>query len=100
MSETHQIDLSETEDEIGRDNVKVLGLDIHNPVFLMSSVLILMFVIGTLIYPEAAKEMLDGAKGWSIQHFDWLFIWGANLFVIFCIPLLYTKKAKDRPTTA
>ena len=89
MSETSQTDPYETDYEIGQDNVSVLGLDIHNPVFLMSSVLILMFVVGTLIYPEAAKEMLDGAKGWSIQHFDWLFIWGANLFVIFCIALVF-----------
>ncbi|MGB0723206.1 MAG: BCCT family transporter [Gammaproteobacteria bacterium] len=89
MSENIETDPYETDYEVGQDNLQMFGMDLHNPVFFMSAVLILTFVIGTLMFPEGAKEMLDGAKGWSINNFDWLFIWGANLFVIFCIALVF-----------
>ena len=47
--------------------------------------MILLFVIGVLIAPEAAKGAFDGAKWWSIGAFDWLFMIGGNIFVIFCL---------------
>ena len=72
---------------VGQDNVKLLGLDIHNPVFFISALLSIVFVIGTLMFPADARLMLDGAKNWSIEHFDWLFTGSANLFVIFCLLL-------------
>ena len=34
--------------EIGEHNIRVLGLDIHNPVFLVSAVLAVALVVGTL----------------------------------------------------
>lgn len=34
-----------TEYELGQDNIRPLGLDIHNPVFMISSVLIAGFVL-------------------------------------------------------
>lgn len=87
---------NETDYEIGQDNVKILGLDIHNPVFLLSALLIITFVVGTVMLPTDAKTMLDGAKGWSIDNFDWLFIWGANIFVIFCLILIVLPLGKIR----
>ena len=68
--------------EVGQDNLQMFGMDLHNPVFFISAGLILLFVIGTLMFPTEANSMLDGAKGWSIQNFDWLFIWAGNLFVV------------------
>ncbi|MCU7796048.1 MAG: BCCT family transporter [Candidatus Thiodiazotropha sp. (ex Myrtea spinifera)] len=86
----------ETEYEIGQDNLKMFGMDMHNPVFFISATLILLFVITTLLFPSDAKSLLDGAKGWSIENFDWLFIWSANLFVIFCIALVFLPVGKIR----
>ncbi|WP_344796080.1 BCCT family transporter [Litoribacillus peritrichatus] len=86
----------ETEHEIGDNNIEVMGLDIHNPVFLVSATLILIFVIGTLIMPTEAKALLDGAKGWSINNFDWLFMSASNLFVLFCFLLLVLPVGKIR----
>ncbi|QEP42254.1 BCCT family transporter [Ectothiorhodospiraceae bacterium BW-2] len=85
-----------TDYELGQDNLRVLGMDIHNPVFFISALLILTFVIGTLLFPTNANEMLNGVKGWSIDNFDWLFIWGANLFVLFCVALIFLPVAKIR----
>lgn len=38
--------------------------------------------------PGSAKALFDGAKGWSIDNFDWLFMVGGNIFVIFCLMLI------------
>ncbi|MGB1111398.1 MAG: BCCT family transporter, partial [Gammaproteobacteria bacterium] len=50
--------------------------------------LIIVFVMGTLMFPEGAKSAFDGAKGWSINNFDWLFMVGGNIFVLFCLALI------------
>ena len=86
----------ETDYEVGQDNVQVLGMDMHNPVFFISALLILVFVIGTIIFPAEAKTALDGAKGWTIDNFDWLFMVGANIFVLFCIALIFLPVGKIR----
>jgi len=78
----------QTDYEPGQDNVNPFGLDLHNPVFFVSAFLILVFVIGTLVFPEQAKDMLDGTKWDVIAWFDWLFLSGANIFVLFCLALL------------
>ena len=50
----------ETEFEMGQDNIRPLGLDIHNPVFLISSVVIIAFVVLSLANQEASAEFLGG----------------------------------------
>jgi BCCT family betaine/carnitine transporter len=77
----------ETDYDVGQDNVQVMGMDMHNPVFFISALLILTFVIGTLIFPEQANALLNGSKGWVIEHFDWLFMVSGNVFVLFCVML-------------
>lgn len=79
----------DTDYEVGQDNVEVMGLDLHNPVFFISAVSILFFVIGTMMFPTHANEALGGAKGWVINNFDWLFMLSGNIFVIFCIALIF-----------
>ena len=73
---------------VGDHNVQKWGVDVHHPVFWITSILIILFVIGTVASPEPAKEAFDGAKGWSIANFDWLFMAGANIFVLFCLALI------------
>ena len=41
----------ETEYEIGQDNVEVIGLDVHNPVFFTSASLVILFSAVSLIFP-------------------------------------------------
>jgi BCCT family betaine/carnitine transporter len=81
--------LYETEYEVGQDNIQAMGMDIHNPVFWVSALLILAFVLGTLLVPDQAKEVFDGAKAWSINNFDWLFLGAGNIFVVFCLVLIF-----------
>lgn len=72
---------------VGQDNVQIMGMDLHNPVFFISTLLILAFVVGTIMFPAMANQALQGAKTWSINHFDWLFMLGGNVFVLFCLAI-------------
>ena len=73
-----------------------MGMDIHHPVLWVAAILILVFVLATLMAPEPAKAVFDGAKGWSIAYFDWLFMVGGNVFVIFCLVLVCLPFGKIR----
>ena len=72
----------------GQDNKQVMGLDFHNPVFPLSALAILLFILYALVYPDAANTHLGVAKNWSIEHFDWLFMIAGNIFVVFCLLLI------------
>jgi BCCT family betaine/carnitine transporter len=85
-----------TDYEIGQDNIRSFGLDLHNPVFVISSLLVVLFVMGTLIFPGEAKEAFDGSKAWSIENFDWFFLVAGNIFVLFCLALIVLPVGKIR----
>lgn len=103
-NETHGVGLADaaydaqynTDYKVGQDNVKIVGFDIHNPVFGISAGLILLFIVATLLFPADAKTALTGARGWSIENFDWLFMIGCNVFVLFCIALILLPVGKVR----
>lgn len=73
---------------LGQDNKQVMGLDFHNPVFPLSALAILLFILYALVYPDAANTHLGVAKNWSIENFDWLFMIAGNIFVVFCLLLI------------
>jgi len=89
-------ELYETDYEIGQDNVEKWGLDMHNPVFFVSGVLIALFVIGSLMFPEAAKAALEATKTWIQLTFDWLLLSAGNVFVLFCLALIVLPSGSVR----
>ena len=89
--------IENTDYSVGQDNVQKFGFDVHNPVFAVSSGLILLFLIAVLVTDSAtAKEALDGLKLAIIAKFDVLFMWAGNIFVLFCLGLLVSPYAKIR----
>ncbi len=82
----------ETDYEIGQDNITTqigpFGLDIHNPVFLISGLSIVAFVFLTLAFQEQAADIFSGMRNWLTATFDWFFLSAANLFVLFCLALI------------
>ena len=86
----------QTEHEIGDQNINPLGLDLHNPVFVVSALLILVFVIGSLVFPEQASEALTDARVWIGERFHWLFLSAGNIFVLFCLLLILLPVGKIR----
>ena len=91
MPDTDQIAVAEreyeTEYEIGQDNVEVLGLDVHNPVFFLAATLVLLFGGLTLIFPEASGSLLSSARTHTLQSFDWLFAATPVVVFVFCLAL-------------
>lgn len=82
--------------EVGQDNVKPFGLDIHNPVFPVSSIAIVAFVIITLMFQDSATEFFGWLRPFLTSTFDWFFLSSANIFVLFCVFLLVSPMGKIR----
>nr|WP_241264505.1 BCCT family transporter [Marinobacter daepoensis] len=80
----------------GQDNINPFGLDLHNWVFPVAAIIVVLFVIGTLMFPAASKEMLDGAKWDIIASFDWFFLLSANVFVVVSLALIFMPVGKIR----
>jgi len=87
---------TEFEHEPGQDNIQVLGLDIHGPVFLISAVLVVAFVIGTLMFLDSAGAAFSDMRIWITTKFDWLFMISENFFVLFCVVVAYSKLGRVR----
>ena len=77
----------DTDHEVGENNVQLLGMDVHNPVFFGSAILIVLFVVGTLIAPTDASILLGGARTWTLEHAHWLFSASIGIILVFCILL-------------
>jgi len=90
----------DTDYEVGQDNIQTnigpFGLDIHNPVFLISGLGIFAFVIGTLMVPEAATDLFKSMRNWVTVNFDWFFLLAGNIFVLFCLLLIVTPLGSIR----
>ncbi len=80
----------------GQDNINPFGLDLHAPVFPITAILVVLFVVGTLIFPAESKSLLDGAKWDIIATFDWFFLLSANIFVVVCLALIFMPVGKIR----
>jgi len=82
--------------ETGEDNIQVLGLDIHNPVFIVSSSLIIAFVIATVQFPDTANTMLSGARAWCLASFDSFMMLSINALLLFCLALIFSPMGSIR----
>ena len=81
---------------VGQDNVRIFGLDIHNPVFFVSAVTIVAFVIGTLLFKEGASGFFGWLRPWLTSNLDWVFAISGNIFVLFCLLLIVSPLGKIR----
>ena len=81
---------AQTDYELGQDNIQLLGLDVHNPVFVVSSLTIVAFVAGVLAFRDASAGVFDALYAWLTSTLDWVFMGTANVFVLFCLMLLVT----------
>ena len=87
---------SETDYEVGQDNVRVLGLDIHNPVFFVSACIIIAFVIATLLFHDHAEAFFGWLRPTLTEWFASPLLLIGNLFVLFAIVLVVTPLGSVR----
>lgn len=86
----------DTDHEVGQDNVEVLGLDIHTPVFFLSAALVLLFSVTTLLFPDRSSTALLAAKAFTLENFDWLFAATPMLVLAFCLVLAMSPLGRIR----
>ena len=100
MSKTQQASPDTAQEDIGHEigehNIEVLGLDIHNPVFLVSALLSVLLVVGTLLFQAEATIAFAELRTWITSSFDWFFLISANIFVLFCIGIVVSKLGRIR----
>ena len=100
LGPTGEADVIETDYEIGQDNIQKqlgpFGLDIHNPVFMISGIVIVAFVFLTLAFQESAGGVFNAMRQWLTSNFDWFFLGAGNIFVIVCLVLLVSPLGKVR----
>jgi len=82
-------DIIETDYQIGQDNIRPrigpFGLDIHNPVFLVSGLVVVAFVLLTIIFQESAGPAFDSMRKFLTSNLDWFFLSAGNIFVLVCL---------------
>lgn len=90
----------ETDFEVGQDNIDgtlgPLGFDIHNPVFMVSGLTAVAFVLLTMLFPDQAGVVFLAVRDFATTKLDWLFMIIVNIFVIFCIVLIFLPISKVR----
>ena len=76
---------------------KLFGLDIYlTPVFSISSITIVVFVVGALVFQEAATEVFKNTRAWLTTNLDWFFLIAANLTLLFCLYVACSPLGKVR----
>ncbi len=76
---------------------KLFGLDIYmTPVFVISSISIVAFVIGTFAFQEATTEVFKKTREWLTTNLDWFFMIAADLVLLFCLYLALSPLGKVR----
>ncbi|WP_299840705.1 BCCT family transporter [uncultured Paracoccus sp.] len=82
----------DTDYVVGQDNIEgslgPVGFDIHNPVFVVSALTAMTFILLTLIFPETAGGVFQSIVSFATQTLDWYFMIVVDFFVIFCFALI------------
>jgi BCCT family betaine/carnitine transporter len=90
----------ETNYEIGQDNIQPrlgpVGLDIHNPVFVISGLTIVAFVLLTIVFQDSVGPVFTALRDWLTGTFDWFFLLAGNIFVLLCLALIVSPLGRVR----
>lgn len=90
----------DTEYEIGQDNITPrigpFGLDIHNPVFAVSGLAVLVFVLATLAFQNSIGPVFLAMRDGLTASLDWFFLIAGNIFVLLCLALVVSPLGRVR----
>ncbi|MEM9782973.1 MAG: BCCT family transporter [Pseudomonadota bacterium] len=90
------VNLIDTDYTIGQDNITPFGLDLHNPVFVVSGLTIVAFTFLTLIFQEDVGAISDALFAFVTGSFDWFFLLASNIFILLCLALIVTPLGSVR----
>ncbi|WP_322802714.1 BCCT family transporter [Vibrio alfacsensis] len=95
-----KVNAIDTDYQIGQDNVALkvgpFGLDIHNRVFAISGMSIILFVVLTLAFRQQVEPFFSGLRNWLVSNLDWFFLSAGNIFVVVCLLLIVTPLGRVR----
>ncbi|EGR2184487.1 BCCT family transporter [Vibrio parahaemolyticus] len=95
-----KVNAIDTDYQIGQDNIALkvgpFGLDIHNRVFAISGMAIVLFVVATLTFRQQVEPFFAGLRAWLVSNLDWFFLASGNVFVIVCLVLIVTPLGRVR----
>ncbi|EJB8453692.1 TPA: BCCT family transporter [Vibrio parahaemolyticus] len=95
-----KVNAIDTDYQIGQDNVALkvgpFGLDIHNRVFAISGMAIVLFVVATLTFRQQVEPFFACLRAWLVSNLDWFFLASGNVFVIVCLVLIVTPLGRVR----
>jgi len=80
----------------GEDNVKIFGLDVHNPVFFVAAAVIVLFILFSAIFQSTASEFFGWLRPTATNLFDSFLSVSGNIFVLFCVLLIFTPFGRIR----
>jgi betaine/carnitine transporter, BCCT family len=90
----------ETDYELGQNNIEPkigpFRLDIHSPVFAISGLSILVFVILTLLFQGSVEPLFTNLRDLLTSKLSWLFLLAGNVFVVLCLVLAVSPLGKIR----
>ncbi|WP_436642772.1 BCCT family transporter [Microbaculum sp. FT89] len=93
-------DIIDTDYTVGQDNIQAqvgpFGLDIHNPVFLISGLSIVALVFLTLALPDQAATFFGWLRPAITSTFDWVFLLAGDIFVVVALALIVTPLGSVR----
>ena len=81
---------------IGEDNIRAFGLDVHNPVFMVSGTTIVLFVAFALSFPDLAGDIFNQWRITLTTRLDWVFMAIANFVLLFCLYLVVSPLGSIR----
>ena len=82
--------------KVGQDNIHIFGLDIHNPVFVVSGLTIIAFVFFSLVFRDYSSEFFGWLRSALTSNLDWVFMAAGNIFVLFCLFLIVSPYGSIR----
>ncbi|MFV0302890.1 MAG: BCCT family transporter [Paracoccus sp. (in: a-proteobacteria)] len=89
----------ETDYQIGQDNIQNSGgipFDIHNPVFVISASVILIFTLASMLFASSLDPVFTGLRNALTGNLDWFFLSAGNIFVLTCLILIVTPYGNIR----
>lgn len=95
-----EVKLIDTDYQIGQDNLDYkigpFSFDIHNRVFLISAIAVVLFVAVTLLFKSQAEPVFTSTRNWLTSNLDWFFMFATNIFVILALALIVSPLGRVR----
>lgn len=81
-------------EEPGEKNWKYLGLDLHPQVTVISLLILVVFIVVTLSFPERSALMFQTIMDAISENVGWFFILAGNIFVVACLYFAFGRFGK------